>query len=100
SQDSAIYEMVPLDGSAPTRVFTSFAERMWGAWLSDGSFVARVWETPEAVTLTKLKFPGTERLGTIPHLSGNFSHSADLKRATLGWRQTRADAFMYRVVKQ
>jgi hypothetical protein len=101
SQDSVGYVVVPLDGGAPTQVFTSFAERMWGAWLSDGSFVARVWETPEAVTLTKIKFPGgIERLGTIPHLSGNFSHSADLKRATLGWRESHADAFKYRVVKQ
>ena len=67
---------------------------------SDGSFLARVWETPEAVTLTKLKFPGTQRLGIIPHLTTNFTHSADLKRATLGWKETHADAFMYRVVKQ
>lgn len=41
-----------------------------------------------------------ERLGTIPHLVTNFNVSADLKRAVLGWRETKSDAFVYRVVKQ
>ena len=100
TNDSIGYEMVPVAGGNATRVFTTFAERAWGAWLYDGSFVARVWETPEAVTVTKIKGPGQlEKVGTMPHLSYNFSHSADFKRATIGWREARRDAFAYRVVK-
>ncbi len=92
---------MPVEGGPAKRVFTSFAEKGWGAWLDDGSFVARVWETPDAVTLTRVAPSGaTQRISTIPHQSANFSHSADLKRATLGWRDQRADAFMYRVLKQ
>jgi hypothetical protein len=76
------------------------SEQAWGAWLDDGSFVARVWQTPDAMTLTKTSVSNEpEKIGTIPHETLNFSHSADLKRATLGWRDKRADAFMYRVVK-
>jgi hypothetical protein len=101
SNDSTGYVLVPLDGGEPKQVFTSFAERSEGSWLADGTFLAMVWETPNAVTLTKVKFPtGIERIGTVPHISGVFSVSGDMKRAALGWRDSRADAFMYRVVKQ
>ena len=64
-------------------------------------YIARVWKNPDAVTLTRIKIPAaTENLGTIPHVSTNFTVSDDMKRATLGWRDSHADAFMYRVVKQ
>jgi serine/threonine protein kinase len=100
SNDSIGYVLMPLDGGESKQVFTSFAESANGSWLADGTFLAHVWETPDAATLTKLTFPGVERIGTIPHIGRVFSVSADMKRATLGWRDARADAFMYRVVKQ
>jgi len=100
SSDSIGYEIMRVAGGPATRVYTGFAEKAWGAWMDDGSFVARVWKTPDAVTLFKTSVSGkAELIGTIPHETFNFSHSADLKRATLGWRDKRADAFMYRVVK-
>jgi len=100
SNDSIGYVLMPLEGGEAKQVFTSFAESANGLWLVDGTFLAQVWETPDAATLTKLTFPGVERVGTIPHIGRVFSVSADMKRATLGWRDARADAFMYRVVKQ
>jgi hypothetical protein len=100
SSDSIGYEIMPVAGGLATRVYTSKAEKAWGAWLDDGSFVARVWQTPDAMTLTRTSVSNKpDKIGTIPHETLNFSHSADLKRATLGWRDKRADAFMYRVVK-
>ena len=100
SNDSIGYVIIPVAGGPARRVYSSRAEKSWGAWLEDGSFVVRVWDTPDAVTLTKISASNkVERIGTIPHEALYFSHSADLKRATLGWRDKRADAFMYRVLR-
>jgi serine/threonine protein kinase len=99
--DSVSYVVVPLDGGQPTHAFTAFAEQFNGGWLDDGSFIAHVYETLDAVTLTKIRLAGgTERLGTIPHVARELTHSVDFKRAALGWRSAKADAFMYQVVKQ
>jgi hypothetical protein len=101
TSDSAGYEVIPVNGGHPVRVFTSFGERALGAWQTDGSFVAQVWETNDAVTLTRIRPDGsTERLGTIPHVASNMSLSADLKRATITWLDSHADAFMYRMTAQ
>ena len=99
--DSIGYVIVPLNGGDPAHVFTSFGKVPGGAWLNDGSFIAQVHEAQGELTLTKVGPDGrTERLLTIPHLVRDFSHSADLERAAVGWRVGKADAFMYQVVKQ
>jgi hypothetical protein len=101
SNDSIGYDIMPIAGGPATRIYTSFAEKGAGMWLDDGSFLARVFETPDAVTLTKISGSGKpQRLGTIPHQAFGFNTSRDLKRASLVWQDKRADAFMYRVVKE
>lgn len=98
--DSTGFAVVPLAGGTAKHVFSTSGVRAWGAYLFDGSFVARVWESSDAVTLTKVTPDGkAQRLGTIPHVSTNFSHSADYRRATIGWREPHNDAFMYTAVK-
>jgi serine/threonine protein kinase len=99
--DSAGFVKVPLDGGTSSHVLTVFGDLPGGSWLGDGSFIAQNQEALGELTLTKVHPDGRiERLRTIPHLVRDFSHSADLKRAALGWRVTKADAFMYQVVKQ
>ena len=99
--DSVGYVVVPLNGGSPAHVLTAFGMMAAGSWLYDGTFIAQIEEALNELTLINVRPDGgTERLLTIPHLVRDFSHSADLKRAALGWRVTKADAFMYQVVKQ
>jgi hypothetical protein len=59
-----------------------------------------VWSGPESVTLHKLTGASQDRkLGAVAHVASTMSLSTDLKRATIGWRDYRGDAWMYRVVK-
>jgi hypothetical protein len=101
TNDSIAFETVPFAGGSPTRLFTAIADHVNHFWLADGSLLVNVWDTPESLSMYKVKGVGqVEKLGTVPHLATNFNVSADLKRAVLGWRETKSDAFMYRVVKQ
>jgi hypothetical protein len=101
TNDSVAFETVPIAGGSPTRLYTTIADHVNHSWLADGSVLVNVWDTPESLSMYKVKGPGqVEKLGTVPHLVTNFNVSADLKRAVLGWRETKSDAFMYRVVKQ
>jgi len=59
-----------------------------------------VWGQEETVSLSRVTGPGrVEALGTVPHAAGRISASADLARATIGWRDDHGDAWLYRVVK-
>jgi hypothetical protein len=101
TNDSVAFETMPIAGGPPTRLFTTIADHVNHSWLTDGSLLVNVWDTPESLSMYKVKGAGqVEKLGTVPHLVTNFNVSADLKRAVLGWRETKSDAFMYRVVKQ
>ena len=92
---------MPFAGGSPTRLFTTVADHASHSWLADGSLLVNVWDTPESLSMYKVKGAGqVEKLGTVPHLARNFNVSADLKRAVLSWRETKSDAFMYKVVKQ
>ena len=100
ANDSAAFETIPVAGGSPTRVFTALADHVNLSWLADGSLLAFVWDTPESLSLYKVKGAGqVEKLGKVPHLVTTFNVSQDLKRAVLGWRETKSDAFVYRVVK-
>jgi hypothetical protein len=101
ANDSAAFETIPLAGGSPTRVFTVLADHVNMSWLADGSLLAYVWDTPESLSLYKVRGAAqVEKLGKVPHLVTTFNVSSDLKRAVLGWRETKNDAFAYRVVKQ
>jgi hypothetical protein len=101
TNDSVAFETVPIGGGSPTRLFTTSADHVNHFWLADGSILVNVWDTPESLSMYKVKGPGqVEKLGTVPHLVSNFNVSSDLKRAVLGWRERKTDAFVYRVVKQ
>lgn len=60
-----------------------------------------MWDTPESLSLYKVKgAEQVQKLGKVPHLATTFNVSSDLERVVLGWRETKSDAFAYRVVKQ
>ena len=100
TEDTLRVETVPLEGGTPVPWGESFAETGGARWLADGSVMFAVWLTSDAVTLRRFEAPGQARtLGTIPHVARMISYSDDLKRATLGWRDYRGDAWLYRVVK-
>jgi hypothetical protein len=100
TSDSLRVEVVPVDGGTAVPWVTTFAESGSAEWLADGSILFKVWTAVDAVDLLKVRGPGqVERLGTVPHPAGTVSVSADLQRATMGWRDYRGDAWLYRVVK-
>ena len=98
--DSFRVDVVPTAGGAPTPWATTFAETAFAQWLDNGSILFAVWSEAETVALSRLTGPGRiEALGTVPHAAGQISASADLARATVGWRDYHGDAWLYRVVK-
>lgn len=100
TSDTLRVDVVPVSGGASAQWFSRFGDSMAATWLADGSIVVRLWTRPEAVELLKVTAPNqVQSLGLVPHLAGDLTVSADLKRATVGWQETRGDAWMYRVVK-
>ena len=100
TSDSLRVEVVPVDGRTAVPWVTTFAEsgnrRMAGGRVHPLQGV----DGRDAVDLLRVRGPGqVERLGTVPHPAGAVSVSADLQRATMGWRDYRGDAWLYRVVK-
>jgi len=92
--------VVPTGGGTPTSLTTRFAESGYAQWLDDGSILFVVWSGEETVGLWRVGGPGeVASLGDVPHPAGAVSVSTDLARATIGWRDYRGDAWLYRVVK-
>ena len=57
-----------------------------------------IWETQETVALYRVRGPGqVERLGTIQRPVVSISVSGDLRRVTVGTREYKGDAWMYKV---
>ena len=68
--------------------------------LKDGSFLLRLHDTPETVSLYHLLGPGrVVKLGTIPARVSSLSVSEDLKRAAVVVREYHGDASISRVVR-
>jgi len=98
--DTIRLDVITVAGGDPVTWSRSFAELGEASWLGDGSIAFKVWSSSDAVTVRKVSGPGQETMvGAIGHIAGTLSLSQDLKRATLGWREYRGDAWMYRVVK-
>jgi hypothetical protein len=69
--------------------------------LADGGVLLDVNQTQESITFFKMTGPGQlQRLGTVPRPLLSASSSTDLKRATAVERDYRADAWLYKVVRQ
>jgi hypothetical protein len=99
TEDSIYVLVVPAAGGTPVRWASSFAETGYAQWLGEGSLLFPVWLGQQSVSLFRVREPGRmESIGKIPHVASLASFSMDLKRATLGWRDYRGDAWMYRVV--
>jgi len=98
--DTLRFDVVPVAGGAPVEWARHFAEDGVASWLADGSIALAVWKSTDAATIYQASGPGQEKtVGPITHVSNIVSVSNDLKRATITWRESRGDAWMYRVVK-
>ncbi len=100
TSDTLRVAVVPTAGGAVVPWFTSFGDHFGANWMADGSIGVRFWKTPESVSLLKVTAPGqAQPVGSVAHAATALSVSADLKRATIGWEESRGDAWLYRVVK-
>lgn len=100
SGDSLGVSVVPTAGGTPAMWARTFAETGDATWLDDGSLAFLAWRGTDAVSIRRVRGPGSETmLGEVPHVATTMSVSRDLKRASLMWREYRGDAWMYRVVK-
>jgi hypothetical protein len=100
TEDSVRFEVMPIGGGPPVPWFTSFAESATASWLEDGALLVAIWSAEQSVSLFKVRGPGqVEPLGRIPHPVNRLTVSGNLGRATIGWREYKGDAWMYRVVK-
>jgi hypothetical protein len=100
TEDSVRFEVMPTGGGPPVPWFTSFAESATASWLEDGALLVAIWSAEQSVSLFKVRGPGhVEPLGRIPHPVNRLTVSSNLARATIGWREYKGDAWMYRVVK-
>jgi Tol biopolymer transport system component len=92
--------VVPVAGGTPTQWTRSFAEQGGMAWLDDGSLAFTAWSGSDAATIYRVSGPGQQTtVGAIPHVANALTISRDFARATIGWRDYRGDAWMYRVVR-
>jgi len=100
TSDTISVDVVPTAGGVSVPWSRSFAEMGTAEWLADGSIAFMAWNGPESVTVHKLTgVHADQKLGVVAHVASTMSLSTDLKRATIGWRDYRGDAWMYRVVK-
>jgi hypothetical protein len=80
--------------------FTTAGDAGEVGWLSDGTLLLRLAETPETYSLYHLTQPDrAAKLGTIPRTVSAISVSADLKRAAIVVHDHRGDAWVSRVVR-
>jgi tRNA A-37 threonylcarbamoyl transferase component Bud32 len=100
TSDTLRLDVFPASGGTGETWSRSFAELGTMDWMADGSLAFLVWSGTDAVAIRHVSGPGRERsLGTIGHVANRISLSRDLKRAAVQWRDNRADAWMYRVVR-
>lgn len=93
-------DVFPTAGGTGEPWSRSFAEQGAVAWMSDGSLAFSIWSGTDAVAIRQVSGPGRERtIGSVGHVANRLSLSRDLKRAAVQWRDNRADAWMYRVVR-
>jgi hypothetical protein len=80
--------------------FTIAGEGGQVGWLSDGTLLLRLADTPETWSLYHLTQPDRAvKLGTIPRMVSSISVSADMKRAAIVVHDYRGDAWINRVVR-
>jgi tRNA A-37 threonylcarbamoyl transferase component Bud32 len=100
SGDTLRVDVVPVGGGGATEWSRRLAEDGSATWLTDGTIAFTVWSSIDAATVHHVRGPGQEQpIGTLGHVANGISLSRDLKRATIMWRESRGDAWMYRVVK-
>jgi hypothetical protein len=100
SGDSIRVDVVPSSGGPTTEWSRSFAETGAVTWLGNESLAFTVWSGSDAADVRQVSGPNhVKTLGALGHVAATLSVSRDLQRATIGWRDYRGDAWMYRVVK-
>ncbi|MEO7368878.1 MAG: hypothetical protein ABIZ36_13040, partial [Gemmatimonadaceae bacterium] len=86
-----------------TQAFATFGESSTATWLDDGGLFITIDDTPESVTLYRMRQGGrVEKLGSTPRVvaqSTSVTVSSDLKRAFMISRDDRRDVWMSKVVK-
>jgi len=100
SQDSVGVSVMSLADQSVRHWFTIAGDAGEVGWLSDGTLLLRLAETPETFSLYHLTQPDrAAKLGTIPRRVSAISVSADLKRAAIVVQDYRRDAWVSRVVR-
>jgi hypothetical protein len=93
--DSMLVYVTALSDRRATRWAAFFCEGGSPMWLGDGSLLLRVMETPETVTLYRVRGPGrVERLGAIPRPADDVSVSLDGRHVTVRTLDFRGDVFL------
>ena len=100
SQDSVGVSVMSLADQSVRHWFTIAGDAGEVGWLSDGTLLLRLAETPETFSLYHLTQPDrAAKLGTIPRTVSAISVSADLKRAVIVVHDYRRDAWISRVIR-
>ncbi len=100
TSDTLRVDVMPTAGGALVPWVRGFAESGTVSWLDNRSLAFVPWSSAFSASVVQVSGPGqTKSLGALQHISNQFSVSGDLSRATVGWRDYRGDAWMYRVVK-
>jgi hypothetical protein len=99
-EDSIGVSVMSLADQSIRHWFTISGEGGQVGWLSDGTLLLRLADTPETWSLYHLTRPDRAvKLGTIPRTVSSISVSADLKRAAIVVHDYRGDAWINRVVR-
>jgi hypothetical protein len=99
-EDSTGVSVMSLADQSVRHWFTISGEGGQVDWLSDGTLLLRLADTPETWSLYHLTGPDRAvKLGTIPRTVSSISVSADLKRAAIVVHDYRGDAWINRVVR-
>jgi hypothetical protein len=100
AEDSMGFGMLSVHDGKFTQVWSTFGEGGATRWLSDGSVLLLVNDTPESATFYRAKFDGkVERLGSTPRPTSNITMSTDLKRAFAVTKDYRGDAWLSKVAR-
>ncbi len=99
-QDSVGVSVMSLSDLSVQHWFTIAGDGGEVGWLSDGTLLLRLADTPERYSLYHLtRADRAEKLGTIPGTVSSISVSADLEHAAIVVNDYRGDASMSRVVR-
>jgi hypothetical protein len=100
-RDSVRLSSISLSDGTVTELKTVFGGFTDAAWLTDGSILFAVWDTPDWLTLYQLQPSGaTEWKVTIPRPVWAFSASRDLKRVVVTVRDYHGDASISTVARR